>query len=76
MQCNCKVFGCKENLIEEVEVKFKKMKNPGSCITTKVLASPSHRRTPKKLKVVSTHVKRTSPKTLLKEKVITCNMFI
>lgn len=70
MQCNCKVFGCKENLIEEVEVKFRKMKQPGSYISTKVLASPSHQWTPKKLKVVSTHVKRTSPKALYKEKII------
>lgn len=70
MQSNCKVFGYKENKLEEVEVKFRKMKQPGSYISTKVLASPSHQWTPKKLKVVSTYVKRTSPKALSKEKII------
>lgn len=69
-----KSLDTKKNQLEEVEVKFRKMKQPGSYISTKVLASPSHRRTPKKLKVVSTPVKRTSPKALYKEKVI--NMYI
>lgn len=69
-----KSLDTKKNQLEEVEVKFRKMKQPGSYISTKVLASPSHRRTPKKLKVVSTPVKRTSPKALYKEKVI--NIYI
>lgn len=60
----------KKHKLEEVEVKFRKMKRPGSYISTKVMASPSHQWTPKKLKVVSTHVKRTSPKALYKEKII------
>lgn len=65
-----KSLDTKKNQLEEVEVKFRKMKQPGSYISTKFLASPSHRWTPKKLKVVSTPVKRTSPNALLKEKVI------
>lgn len=52
-----KSLDTKKNKLEEVEVKFRKMKQPGSYISTKVLASPSHQWTPKTLKVVSTHVK-------------------
>lgn len=65
-----KSLDTKKTQLEEVEVTFRKMKQPGSYISTKIIASPSHRRTPKKLKVVSTPVKRT-PKASLKDKVIT-----
>lgn len=43
-----KSLDTKKTQLEEVEVKFRKMKQPGSYISTKIIASPSHRRTPKK----------------------------
>jgi hypothetical protein len=65
-----KSLDLKRTQLEEVEVKFRKMKHPGSYISTKIQASPSHRRTPKKLRVVSTPIKHASPKTPLKDKVV------
>lgn len=43
----------KKQQSKEVDEKFRKIRKPGSYVFSKIQSSPAHRRTPKKLKVIS-----------------------
>lgn len=58
--CNLtiKSLGLMRQQLEEVEEKFRKIRKPGSYISSKIQSSPSNRRTPKKHKVISSPARK------------------